>query len=346
VGSASVFSVSANGSLCASPACVQQTQGIVADARAALRVSPELRFKWQLGGTKENFMAVWNSTERTDRLVAELAAFTHANSDVAHGITLDYEEHYRDNESAVKHGMTAFLRKFKESTGHGTNWWGDNFQFKNLADVAAVQPYIDFVEFNGYFDDDQSYDSKSGWNPHVFELNHATELIQKFGYKSSQILLGIGLSSYSWMNTPKSVLAECAWNGRLGCCPGCAADQGVHCFASNRASHSSLGGSGFRGQLWDKTVADIQAGRAVKWRYNSTRGSYEPYDMSSYGLFYPSAANASVGELTFFNDVPDLERFTDTAKRLDFAGVYTWVATSDALDWRVHRRLWKALNAD
>ena len=88
MGSASVFSVSANGSLCASPACVQQTQGIVADARAALRVSPELRFKWQLGGTKENFMAVWNSTERTDRLVAELAAFTHANSDVAHGITL------------------------------------------------------------------------------------------------------------------------------------------------------------------------------------------------------------------------------------------------------------------
>ena len=68
--------------------------------------------------------------------------------------------------------------------------------------------------------------------------------------------------------------------------------------------------------------------------------------MSSYGLFYPSAANASVGELTFFNDVSDLQRFTDTAKRLDFAGVYTWVATSDALDWRVHRRLWKALNED
>ena len=55
MGSASVFSVSANGSLCSSPACVQQTQGIVADARAALRVSPELRFKWVLGGTKESF---------------------------------------------------------------------------------------------------------------------------------------------------------------------------------------------------------------------------------------------------------------------------------------------------
>ena len=88
---------------------MQQTQGIVADARAALRVSPELRFKWVLGGTKESFMAVWNSTERTDRLVAELAAFTHANSEVVHGITLDYEEHYNDNESAVKHGMTAFV---------------------------------------------------------------------------------------------------------------------------------------------------------------------------------------------------------------------------------------------
>ena len=76
-------------------------------------------------------------------------------------------------------------------------------------------------------------------------------------------------------------------------------------------------------------------------------GTYlQPYDLSSYGLFYPRAANASVGELTYFNDVPDLERFTDTAKRLDFAGVYTWVATSDALDWRVHKRLWKALNAN
>ena len=51
--------------------------------------------------------------------------------------------------------------------------------------------------------------------------------------------LAIGLSSYSWMNTPKAVLAECAWNGRLGCCPGCAASHAVHCFASNCASHSS-----------------------------------------------------------------------------------------------------------
>ena len=228
-----------------------------------------------------------------------------------------------------------------------------------------------------------------------------------------QILLGIGLSAYSWMNTPKAVLAECAYDGYLGCCPGCdSASQGVKVFHSDRRSHSSVGGNGHRPYRWDELQHDVAAGTAAKGRSNQTRGHYGP--LSSHWVYYPSAANASTGELTvhfrptFYSACSDynrsihdiihaehpgpaavLERFrrhgcrhehgaaggdpdsyfachrcllnthTHTRARArarlqsitqrsacwqrGYAGVYTWVSTSDAMDWRVHKHLHNSL---
>jgi|AACY02.8.fsa_nt_gi hypothetical protein len=46
----------------------------------------------------------------------------------------------------------------------------------------------------------------------------------------------------------------------------------------------------------------------------------------------------------YWNDLPDVDRFVDLVRREGFGGVYTWCATSDALDWRVHRRIRDGLN--
>ena len=81
----------------------------------------------------------------------------------------------------------------------------------------------------------------------------------------------------------------------------------------------------------------------MKGRSNCTRGHYGP--LSSYWIFYPSKAGAGqMGELTYWNDYPDLDVFTGTAMERGYAGVFTWVATSDALDWRVHKYLHAHLN--
>ena len=54
--------------------------------------------------------------------------------------------------------------------------------------------------------------------------------------------------------------------------------------------------------------------------------------------------NASTGELAYWNDWEDLDRFTNVSQSHGYGGVYTWVATADAMDWRVHRRLYSNLN--
>ena len=54
-------------------------------------------------------------------------------------------------------------------------------------------------------------------------------------------------------------------------------------------------------------------------------------------------AQATWGELTWWNDVSDFDYFTDFVKEHKLGGVFSWIATSDAPDWRVHKQLNKAL---
>ncbi len=344
IGSACVFDVKANGSLSTAPQCVSQTESIVADALRARRTIPTLQFRWVLQASNPNFMAILESAEKSSRLVSEMASWAKAHAVVANGWTLDYETHYNGNQTRAVRGLTRFLADVKARTGVGTNWWGGLYEMNNVADPAALQPFIDYLETGGYFNDFGSYNSKLGWNPHIFELRDVDELIKSYGYTSDQILLGVGLSSYSFMGVPSAVLPQCAYNGYLGCCPSCpggAAPPGS--YAADPWSHSSVGGNGHYAHLWDQTQADVAAGRAVKGRSNCTRGDYGP--LSSYWIFYPNKTDTGkTGELTYWNDYPDLDVFTRTALKREYAGVFTWVATSDALDWRVHKYLHLQLN--
>ena len=96
---------------------------------------------------------------------------------------------------------------------------------------------------------------------------------------------------------------------------------------------------------WDEIAADVAAGRAEQ---GSSPLSFRPgYGEVQGGpwIFYPSASDPEVGELTFWNAPSALDEFVDQAARLDLGGLFTWTATSDALDWRVHTRLRKRLDA-
>ena len=147
-----------------------------------------------------------------------------------------------------------------------------------------------------------------------------------------KILFGVGLSRNSFMDIPAAVLPQCAYDGYIGCCPTCPGGLPPHgVYAADTRSHSSVGGNGHYAYLWDQTEADVAAGRAVQGHSNTTRGHYGP--LSSYWIFYPNASDAGrTGELTYWNSFDDMDMFTITVLELGYAGVFTWVATSDAMD--------------
>jgi hypothetical protein len=330
-----------------SKSCVRDTKLAVADARAAKKNLPYLRFRWQLfpSSSQSTLMAIFNSPAASASLVQELGYWVNTYSDVVDGFALDYYEvapaKSRSARLRLSRGLSDFVCHLKAATGRGVNWWGGLTRIKIMVDVAAVRRCngIDFIETGDYFND------YSVNNPHSFELKETTELVQTYGYRPQQLRLGVGMSAFSWMNTPQRVLSLCAYAERLGCCPGCSEDEGVHAAASNPQSHSSVGGHPFHAYLWSQIQVDIAAGRAVKGDSNRTRGSFGP--VSSYWVFYPnrsSSANNRTGERTYWNDYPDLDQTTALVRERGLGGVFTWVATSDALDWRATRRLFRGLS--
>ena len=119
--------------------------------------------------------------------------------------------------------------------------------------------------------------------------------------------------------------------------PGCAnASVAQQVFATDRRSHSTIGGQGAQGRLWDELAADVAAGRAVKGSATGARPSYRP--LSCYWVFYPDASCPGFGELTYFNDDDALERFASTVEQEGFGGLFTWLATSDSPGDSSHRR--------
>lgn len=338
------FAVNSTGQLsdqqanCNGRTVMQQLAVAVADARSARRRIPDLRMYWQLSSDRATWMRVWNDTRLSDALVQQLAAWAHANPDIAHGWAIDYETEYIPPQPRVVAGVTRFLANLKRLSGVGTNWWtAFNYQFLSVANASALQPYLDHVEYGSYWNDFKSTD------PHQFELSDARRLVSDHGYLPSQILLGIGLSSYSWMGTPEALLLLCAYPGFLRTdMPGCAnASVARQVFATDRQSHSTIGGQGMQGRTWNELAADVAAGRAAKGSATSVRPGYGP--VSSYWVFYQNASDPGFGELTYYNDNDDLDRFVSTVETEGFGGLFTWLATSDSPDWAVHRRLQRQL---
>jgi hypothetical protein len=110
-------------------------------------------------------------------------------------------------------------------------------------------------------------------------------------------------------------------------------------YHSTSSSDSIVGGDWSVAYRWDQIEADVNAGRAEQ-------GGSPPTNRGNYGLvkggpwvFYPAADDPDGGELTYFNDGATLDEFVRQSMRKGLGGVFTWVATSDALDWLVHRQV-------
>lgn len=179
---------------------------------------------------------------------------------------------HTDCFSDVKRGLTAFLRDFKQRTGLGVNWWtGGLTWFANTADVAAIQPFVDHLELASYFRPDafnltgaaqwQSHDAVgyATANPHIMNPNDTAILTHDFGYRLEQLVLGLGLSSFSHMRVPKSILdADCVYEGYLGYhLPECNTTAYSAVYASTRGSHSSIGGNGALPYTWDRMCVGV-----------------------------------------------------------------------------------------
>ena len=201
----------------------------MADARAAKAKLPYLHVRWLLfpSSKPEDLKAVLNSTAASAKLVRELAHWVKAYPDVVDGFSLDYEIAPLQSKPLrlqLLRGLTGFLCQLKSKTGLGVNWWGGLTRMKEVVDVAALRRCnaIDYIETGDYFND-YTVD-----NPHSFTMKETTALVQTYGYHPSQLLLGVGLSSFCLdEHAAARAVAVCVHGplgllSRLRCRRGCA----------------------------------------------------------------------------------------------------------------------------
>ena len=74
------------------------------------------------------------------------------------------------------------------------------------------------------------------------------------------------------------------------------------------------------------------------------RGTSGATQGHAWWYFFPNSDTPSEGEVTWWNDAQDIDRFASFVRSRRLGGVFTWIATSDAQDWRVHKRLNADLN--
>ena len=278
-----------------------------------------------------------SSLARVEALVADIKAVSLLPQfhGVFDGINVDYEVDYRKPYPAARKGFNAFFQRVHEETGVGSTIdTGGIARLENLSeDLAALRPHIVFVEFMSYFNNL----AKPGASTLLQDI-HAL-LSPPYSFAPSQIAVGVGLSSASWGGAHRATLSSCLFWGWYGC-------SDAHSSATHRSE-------GLGSPTWDVLGADVASGRAVRGISGEAQGfaRWSFYANASSLASLASSANPgnatgnATGEATFFNTEADLDMFAAFVRTHKLGGVFTWIATSDAPDWRVHRRLNKALNA-
>ena len=96
-------------------------------------------------------------------------------------------------------------------------------------------------------------------------------------------------------------------------------------------------------RLWDELAADIVAGQGERIELDAAHGGGHVYFFPMNGNGSDSGRGEEVGEVAWFNTLDDFDAFTAFVVQHDLGGVFSWIATSDSLDWRVHKRLHQGL---
>eukprot|EP01044_Picomonas_judraskeda_P011107 COSAG03_NODE_1484_length_4001_cov_8.606868_2_plen_446_part_00 len=331
LGNLCIFNITADGGLnVAQRGCTGAAEAVAADARLAKRNHrsagvPALRMYWGLWMVGPNHAAqvarfgeVFSDHAKIERLVSELKGWTAQHSDVVDGFNIDWELTPPTPQS--KKGFGTFLRRLTEETGlRSILDTGDLTTMQQNVDVAAAQPYLDYVEFMTYF---TNLTAPLTPRPSV-EDNINALLAPPFNYQKDQIIVGVGFSSGSTANVSTAEVSSCAYWG-WGC---------TGPYTSN-GPHSSVG---MNSMTWDRIAADVDAGKG----YRGMSGAKEGY---AHWYFFPDPATGNAtGELTWWNSLSDFEYYTSFVNERQLGGVFSWVATSDAPDWRVHKQLHRDL---
>ena len=190
---------------------------------------------------------------------------------------------------------------------------------RRLRRAAAAQPYLDYVEFMTYFTN-----LTAPLTPRRSVEDNLNALpAPPFNYRKDQIIVGVGFSSGSTANVSTAEVGGCAYWG-WGC---------TGPYTSN-GPHSSVG---MNSMTWDRIAADVDAGKG----YRGMSGAKQGY---AHWYFFPDPATGNAtGELTWWNSLSDFEYYTSFVNERQLGGVFSWVATSDAPDWRVHKQLHRDL---
>ena len=277
-----------------------------------------------------------------------VASFVHANRAAVDGFNIDWEltlDASNEQDVAARTGLTTFLRRLKETTSLGVSFdIGALDGFKNIAEVDQIQPYIDHLEIMSYFTNLtaplNAAEHKIPSNGGSVLQDIETLIAPPNNYRRDQIVIGVGLSSDSVMNVSlvgRDNASSCAYWGW-----GCErpADGVKDEPPTTGGPHATMGGTDSIGtpgrRTWDQVKQDVEAGRGFRGQSGLHQGFAHWY-------FFPNADNITWGELTWWNDISDFDYFTSFVSEHDLGGVFSWIATSDAPDWRVHKYINHAL---
>lgn len=290
-------------------------------------------------------------TQRCNCALCAVASFVRANSAAVDGFNIDWEltlDPSNEQDAAARTGLTTFLRRLKETTNLGVSFdIGALDGFENIAEVDKVQPYIDHLEIMSYFTNLtaplNAAEHKSPSSGGSVLQNIEALLAPPNNYRRDQIVVGVGLSSDSVMNVSlvgRDNASSCAFWGW-----GCErpADGVKDEPPTVGGPHATMGGTDSIGtpgrRTWDQIKEDVEAGRGFRGQSGLHQGFAHWY-------FFPSADNATWGELTWWNDLSDFDYFASFVSEHDLGGVFSWIATSDAPDWRVHKYINHAMQCE
>jgi hypothetical protein len=279
------------------------------------------------------FCDIFANASLNDRYSTELAQWCADNRRGCDGFNVDWEVTLTVEQADAKRGLTAFLRQLKQKSralGHEVQISMDTGSLTgllNIAEVGAIQPYVDKLEFMSYWTNLTSNLSLAASNDLYGSIDHNIAiLLRNYRYAAWQIIIGVGLSAESVTNgthgVERAAVPGCAYWG-WGCGP---AANGPH-------ASTELGS-----RRWDELAADVAAGRAERIELDPVHGGGHVY-------FFPKCTNSSrdgqdeVGEVAWFNTLDDVDIFTEFVTTRGLGGVFSWIATSDSLEWTVHKRL-------
>jgi len=359
LGNLCYFNATANGTLNhhgGDGGCTKAMEAVVADVLAAKQKQPSLSAYYELwdvtplyGNDPSGhlFVKIFSDPALLETYIGELVAFVLAHRSAVDGFNIDWELKLdgSQQDALARKGLTTLLKRLKDETGLGVSFdISDLTGFQNIAEVELIQPYIDHLEFMSYFTNLTAPLRNIGTptaGDSILE-NVQTLLAPPYNYRPDQLIIGVGLSSSSVMNVSlvgEDNASSCAYWG-WGC--NRPADGVTNEPVTTNGPHGTNGGTAHVGtpgrRTWDQVKADVAAGLGH-------RGVSGPKQGFAHWYFFPNADNATWGELTWWNDLADFDYYTDFVKEHQLGGVFSWIATSDAPDWRIHKRLNRALRA-